>query len=809
MDNMSAMSLKSFSINHLPSTQEIDRPKTYFDDLLLPSSPRRIPTLSAHKTSTKNILSNGLPALQFPQNKGLIGNHENTLDILLKKKANTAPGSPVHSGLQYYKKLNNREFKRHHQKTKSISDITPQTSPTFNKAQLSPTLSSYSDSLINSNTHFTLTENLSRNGKQNQNQISSPTLLPSISNLPQIHLLDRLPNHNHHGNIIKRTTNTTITTTTNKVTKPIPRLPSLRHLKLLPDPTIQRNSHYYPDTSRPTPFWRDNLINWCKEKNYQEYKRLMEILSQSDRNYCFEGTVPKNLFSLNSNSNLKLEKTCKISSILQPKDQFSNLSNNSWECQTPVTPPMSPNDSPSSEGIQTKDKEDYNNNNNNNNNTDITDLTDDDIDIEEQNQKIRCSKNKNSGNFIKFTPFISEKLVQTVKKEKLMKSNNNGSNITTTNNNTGHKKTNSFKALEIKRLLENRDILSITSKTGHTTTRKNKNNNNMNMNKIFKPTKIRQNSSEIFNSVVKDLVEKIDQRNSKHHHVNNIKKSAKITNNNNDIAPNSSGYTTPRCNSPIRSTATLPKYRKFFVQSSFPGQPIVSRSPSPSSSIASSTGSDSGSSTSNTSSIQNSPSYSPMRPTTINGEYVDYLLTPTEGTSSLSSRMQPKLKSKLKTQSKSNKAKKSYRKKKENTKSNNNLEQGTHCVYKHSDDTNDHCNINHPQHNGTNNSAGTSPRQHTHQQHLRRCVSCRSSDSPCWRPSWSKMKHDQLCNSCGLRYKKTHTRCLNELCLKIPTKSELSMMKTNGIDKQFVHSRGETVEGYRCLFCNYITETIE
>lgn len=106
---------------------------------------------------------------------------------------------------------------------------------------------------------------------------------------------------------------------------------------------------------------------------------------------------------------------------------------------------------------------------------------------------------------------------------------------------------------------------------------------------------------------------------------------------------------------------------------------------------------------------------------------------------------------------------------------------------------------------GSRRSSGSSPTRHT----TRVCVSCHSSDSPCWRPSWSPRKQDQLCNSCGLRYKKTHTRCLNDLCRKIPTKGEINIMKSNGIDKEFVPERNCEIEGYRCLFCNYITETVE
>ncbi|CDO92135.1 unnamed protein product [Kluyveromyces dobzhanskii CBS 2104] len=88
------------------------------------------------------------------------------------------------------------------------------------------------------------------------------------------------------------------------------------------------------------------------------------------------------------------------------------------------------------------------------------------------------------------------------------------------------------------------------------------------------------------------------------------------------------------------------------------------------------------------------------------------------------------------------------------------------------------------------------------------CVSCHITDSPCWRPSWSKNKQDQLCNSCGLRYKKTHTRCTNENCRKIPSKGELTLMKSNKpITVQKLD--GNTAYGIACLFCGHAVATDE
>ena len=81
----------------------------------------------------------------------------------------------------------------------------------------------------------------------------------------------------------------------------------------------------------------------------------------------------------------------------------------------------------------------------------------------------------------------------------------------------------------------------------------------------------------------------------------------------------------------------------------------------------------------------------------------------------------------------------------------------------------------------------------------RMCISCGSDQSACWRPSWSP-KEGQLCNSCGLRYKKTAARCLNPLCKKIPAKGEWSSMVSKGM----VLYNG--VEAYSCLSCRYKVE---
>lgn len=75
------------------------------------------------------------------------------------------------------------------------------------------------------------------------------------------------------------------------------------------------------------------------------------------------------------------------------------------------------------------------------------------------------------------------------------------------------------------------------------------------------------------------------------------------------------------------------------------------------------------------------------------------------------------------------------------------------------------------------------------------CISCSCSQSPCWRPSWSPTA-GQLCNSCGLRYKKTGARCVNSSCGKIPSKGEWNHMIRAATTDTF----GNT--NYTCLQCH-------
>ncbi|GBC09736.1 hypothetical protein RclHR1_09070008 [Rhizophagus clarus] len=72
------------------------------------------------------------------------------------------------------------------------------------------------------------------------------------------------------------------------------------------------------------------------------------------------------------------------------------------------------------------------------------------------------------------------------------------------------------------------------------------------------------------------------------------------------------------------------------------------------------------------------------------------------------------------------------------------------------------------------------------------CASCRTKSTPCWRPGWSTDL--MLCNSCGLRYKKTKCVCVNPECRYIPLKSEYNAMFKKP-------KNGDSPDPKRCCKC--------
>lgn len=99
----------------------------------------------------------------------------------------------------------------------------------------------------------------------------------------------------------------------------------------------------------------------------------------------------------------------------------------------------------------------------------------------------------------------------------------------------------------------------------------------------------------------------------------------------------------------------------------------------------------------------------------------------------------------------------------------------------------------HPHHQNSNYTFSVKMGSNSYH-HRRRCISCGSDQSPCWRPSWSPSA-GQLCNSCGLRYKKTGARCTSPSCGRIPAKGEWVMMKRNAT------ATGQDPPEYHCLSC--------
>lgn len=124
----------------------------------------------------------------------------------------------------------------------------------------------------------------------------------------------------------------------------------------------------------------------------------------------------------------------------------------------------------------------------------------------------------------------------------------------------------------------------------------------------------------------------------------------------------------------------------------------------------------------------------------------------------------------------------------------------SHHNHKHNHNHN-HSNVHQLQH--------SSPAHQQQQNRAKKCMSCFSSLSPCWRPSWAP-DEGQLCNSCGLRYRKTKARCYNPSCLKIPSKSEWALMVKRGeVLLDIYDSQGNVIGkkmSYRCLDCDSAME---
>ncbi|KAG0373063.1 DNA-binding transcription repressor [Mortierella sp. AD032] len=67
----------------------------------------------------------------------------------------------------------------------------------------------------------------------------------------------------------------------------------------------------------------------------------------------------------------------------------------------------------------------------------------------------------------------------------------------------------------------------------------------------------------------------------------------------------------------------------------------------------------------------------------------------------------------------------------------------------------------------------------------KKCEACGASETPCWRPGYTA--HSALCNSCGLRYKKSNVFCAKVGCKYIPLKTEYAAMEADRVKSGRAH----------------------
>lgn len=85
--------------------------------------------------------------------------------------------------------------------------------------------------------------------------------------------------------------------------------------------------------------------------------------------------------------------------------------------------------------------------------------------------------------------------------------------------------------------------------------------------------------------------------------------------------------------------------------------------------------------------------------------------------------------------------------------------------------TNPHTN-NDPASKTTSSAGASKPKEG---KPAKECEACKQKETPCWRPGYTP--GGSLCNSCGLRYKKSGVFCPKEGCKYIPLKTEYASME--------------------------------
>lgn len=528
-------------------------------------------------------------------------------------------------------------------------------------------------------------------------------------------------------------------------------LPSLKHLKLLgTDGTVpsQNYSEYYPDTSKTTPVWKKNILDWCKQESYQDYLKIHSYKNVHPATFLpLHTRYSKEEQGQNAVDLLRV----KIPSVLHTGDQFKGLLNT------------------------------------------------------ENNNNIAANRREDN-----ITPVSKASVDENSNSTKLIVSN-----ILTTPENSNNPKENEESIIS---KLSPSPSLSISvpmtppmspsnnavltrggSFSSPTNTLKLDNNEHSNANYI---TSSVPNNKNIFNSSSSTSLNKND-------FITPIKNIGSVTNigNSNEKIIQFTPFVSEKLIKTVKENREVylqtPTKSKIFQQTpnSIPNL-IPDVPPSPSTKHKK---------TNSYKAIQlkklldSRDNISPVTPTLINTP----LLIRNDSRSSPSpcrtQRIQKKSRSsspsrqfimKLSNYSSASSSPSSSRSSSP-TRVSTSLNTGNHS---HSLAVNS---------NGSNpiiSTTAASLQTHSSRKSHRVCLSCHNTDSPCWRPSWSGKKTEQLCNSCGLRYKKTKTRCLNMDCRKIPTKSELLIMKSNG-EVEVTEENGEVKVGLSCLFCNNITET--
>ncbi|KAL6943082.1 hypothetical protein ACO0RG_002066 [Hanseniaspora osmophila] len=554
-------------------------------------------------------------------------------------------------------------------------------------------------------------------------------------------------------------------------------LPSLKNLQLLPNPNIQESSYLYPDTSEATPLWKQTLMSWCKETSYEQYLQINAFLNMGvplpkhsyvtktspyspaqDPHYTYHShryqqhmTNQNEQISSNCEQNVQQPQNLQQPQSFQQPAQRPNVSlnvlANAAVSVLDVNLPVSVTSSKDqfyglseSSGSQ-YDLHDFNKSSKNTminrygyhpvnvvNTKEPSNGIDQSSDSSVSSTPCRSTTPPDSPqqNLLVFTPVISERMIDSMKITKSSKQK--------------HKKTNSFKARQMKKILTNREVLN-------------------------------QDSLPV------NIVKYDDNRDLLEYRKNNIQRLQQMEREALDATPKMTPGLkmthSPTCNSHSHHHKAHPRHTPFGSQAQHQEQQFTPLNPnflqmpqllpSPQDVMTPPT----------------SPQHTPASlvveqkgPSPVEQSPKDLIVGPPPTAPSQPQQVPtfntPKSASNLTAQS--------------------------------------------PKKHGSGGKSRRSSNEDSAKT-PRTCISCGSIDSPCWRPSWSYNKHEQLCNSCGLRFKKTSTRCLNRECKKIPSKGELSIMKSNGYIQQYVTdpTTHESVlqHGLECLFCGGVTETVQ